>query len=91
MIYYVIRFKVPGRMTGVADATLYAGFTQKGEKGRWGFASESLYARHFNTSKMAKRVAQNAPPYKELLAEGCGWEVVEITEKVIASATPETV
>jgi len=89
--YYVIRFVVPGRTTGVETATLYAAFTQKGKKGRWGFSSENLYAKRFNTARMAKRVSQNAPPYKELLAEGCSWEVVEITEKVIESVAPETV
>ena len=78
--YYVVRFSIPD------GGTLYAGFSQKGRKGTWGFASESLCARRFNTARMAKRVAQNAPPYKQVAAEGCSWEVVEITEKVIERA-----
>ena len=79
MTYYVIRFAMPG------GGRLYAGFSQKGKKGTWGFASEHLCARRFNTARMAKRVAQNAPPYKELMAEGCSWTVVQITEEVIES------
>jgi len=83
MTYYVIRFKIAGRDTGVTDATLYAGFTQKGRKGRWGFASEGLHARHFRNPGLALKVVKNAPPYKELVAGGGTWEIVKITEEVV--------
>lgn len=80
--YYVIRFAIPD------GGRLFAGYSHKSEnkQGTWGFASEFLTARRFKTAALAKKVAQNAPPYKQVAAEGCKWTIMKITEEVIESA-----
>jgi len=80
MIYYIIRFTVPG------GGTLYAAWSKKG-KGSWTFATEGITARRFKSERVAKRVAENSPPFQEMVAEGCTFEIVKITEEEVAEAT----
>jgi hypothetical protein len=74
-VIYIIRFSLPG------GAKLYADWDD--EKLAWLVVSKEISARRFKSKRVAERVARNVPSFKQMVADGCSWAMVERTPEMV--------